>query len=1146
MALPNNIDPSTVRWIDGPLAEKQTAATREATRQSGADARADAAAARDATKFEWEKQKHHDETTVGIPPDLMHLTGDDFLAKLPSSEQSQVKALAEGRMAFPAGKAAASPYWQQRLAQVSQYDPEFDAVNYNARAATRRDFTSGTSSRNIKALNTALGHLGQLGNQIDDTASHGGFPFATTVNQVENAARRGAGDSGITKFEQTAGALAGELTQVFRGTGGAEADIQRYLSEMNSSGSHEQKANAVANIAVLLKSRLDALNDQYQKGMGTTAQPLETLDPHAKEVLRAYVPGFADGGGGNGGGGSARGNPGGDTGGPGAPGGLAAAGDDRKAITIPPAMQSEYEAYVRNNRGKLDPDAFAKFRDDLDQKNGFAPNSPAQLDSNREYAKLLNGTVAKGGNLDLRIPPADAKMTGIEKVNASLFNNPIGAGVLGAGSGWTDELMGAGKALLTGGDRDSNIASMNAMRRALADKYPTSNAIGQVGGGILAGVAGGATLGAPSTLGGTVAAGAGYGALSGAGENNDNRLGGAITGAMLGSGGGVAGRYLAAPLAEKIASTRAGQATADSLGQLVERYTGKPVTRLPAPEMSAADKAVLGVNPDLLAVRANMSDAADLGLPYALADADPKLRMLGGAVARKSIDARDLAERTFEPRAADQSERAMQAIEQHLSPTVDIAARQQQWRDTANQQARPLYEEAFQGGSTAPLESQLGDAFNASSKAVAEARAELSAAHNNLTQTSARVSRAGDNVYMNSNAMPESRAAQSAVDGAQKRLEQAEAQHAQVTDQLRRSQGDASSDAPGAVWNPRLQQFIDDPLSQAGLARGLEVQRLEALAENRPFDPKEYAVTGYDPAGKPIVGDVPNMRTMDAIKRGYDAILDDYPRDMKGNQIFDQRGRAITKTKQALVGELDALNPAYAQARDTFGTFAQLGETLGDGYAAAPRGTYARDIAPQIENMTPAQLGEYQAGYATRLRDMAADASDSADPYKLLYGGNERRAKIGSVFPEGAPTFDRQYNLEQHMTKTRNETLGGSPTAGRLQADDQIGGGVGEMMAEGAGQVITGGGAPGLGTLYGLGKRYLSDEVKLGMGKVGQRRAAELAPIIFDTSDPRSIVDILDELAMKKAQQDARDALYQKYGSLLGATSAASFTPGGA
>ena len=213
-----------------------------------------------------------------------NLHGDDFLGTLDPKISTQVKALAEGRMAFPSGFALKTPYWQEMLQALGQYDPSFDAVNYNARSKTRNDFTSGKSSQNIKSLGTAIGHLGTLNDQIDGTVSTGGYPFATTVNSLGNEYNRRAGDAGVTNYEQTASALSTELTQVFRGSGGAEADVQRYLEQLNSNASKEQKKAAVKNIVDLLDSRLNSIGDQYNQGMGTSQEPIKLLNTKAQQV----------------------------------------------------------------------------------------------------------------------------------------------------------------------------------------------------------------------------------------------------------------------------------------------------------------------------------------------------------------------------------------------------------------------------------------------------------------------------------------------------------------------------------------------------------------------------------------------------------------------------------------------------------------------------------------------------------------------------------------------------------------------------------------------------------------------------------------------------------------------------------------------
>jgi len=222
------------------------------------------------------------------------LHGDEYLKTLSPQIQPQVRALVEGRMQFPSGYALKTPYWQNMLQAVSQYDPSFDAINYNARSKTRSDFTSGKSAQNIKALNTAIGHLGKLGEQIGGTVSTGGYPGATLVNAVGNEYNRASGDAGITNFEQTASALATELTNVFRGSGGAEADVTRYLGQLNSNASKEQKLGAVHNIVGLLNARLDAINERYKAGMGTTADVTQLLDPRAVETLKKWAE---DGGG---------------------------------------------------------------------------------------------------------------------------------------------------------------------------------------------------------------------------------------------------------------------------------------------------------------------------------------------------------------------------------------------------------------------------------------------------------------------------------------------------------------------------------------------------------------------------------------------------------------------------------------------------------------------------------------------------------------------------------------------------------------------------------------------------------------------------------------------------------------------------------
>lgn len=216
-----------------------------------------------------------------VSPDVH---GDEFLGSVPKPIADQVKALAEGRMQFPAGFALKSPYWQNMISMVSQYDPSFDAVNYNSRASTRRDFTSGQSSKNITALNTAIGHMGTL-QQAADALGNSNTP---AINYLVNQVRSATGDPRVNNFDLAKHAVANELMRVFRQVGASETETKAFEERLSSSSSPAQINEALKLGAELLHSRLDALNDTYQRGMGTTADVTQLLSPKAKAALASF------------------------------------------------------------------------------------------------------------------------------------------------------------------------------------------------------------------------------------------------------------------------------------------------------------------------------------------------------------------------------------------------------------------------------------------------------------------------------------------------------------------------------------------------------------------------------------------------------------------------------------------------------------------------------------------------------------------------------------------------------------------------------------------------------------------------------------------------------------------------------------------
>lgn len=511
-------------------------------------------------------------------------------------------------------------------------------------------------------------------------------------------------------------------------------------------------------------------------------------------------------------------------------------------------------------------------------------------------------------------------------------------------------------------------------------------------------------------------------------------LGDIALGGISGKGGDLAGRYIVAPAARqagKIIPQSAKNAGGDFVSTLLNnapRLTkGEQTIVKNAAPRTVKETVMRRPSAAEAQVRQNLQDAARNNLPYALADASPQLRTISGSVARKSIDARDIAENTFGPRAEAQASRAIQAINRNLTPAVDPVAVKRGILSAGQAKARPLYDAAY-----------------------------------------------------------------------------------------------AASESGGSTWSPRLQQFLDDPITAPALQRGMELQRIDALAAGRPFDPTRISVTDFTQAGEPVLSKTPNMETLDMIKRGFDDIVRQETDAVTGKMTG--KGRAVEGLRKAFVAELDSINPAYADARQAAQAYIRAGNALDEGMKATAPGVAARDLSRVVEKMPPKELAQFRSGYATSLRDMAGKASDSANPYKQIYGGLDRREKMGLLFPEGTPNFDRVYNLEKDMAKTAYETIGGSPTQTRNMADQQF-----DSALVPALDLVSGTG--GLLGMARAGLRAAGDAYRVGAGKA---RADQMAPLLFDTN-PNNALAILDEIMRKQTEQEAQR---RAWGGLLGGVSA--------
>ena len=251
---------------------------------------------------------------------------------------------------------------------------------------------------------------------------------------------------------------------------------------------------------------------------------------------------------------------------------------------------------------------------------------------------------------------------------------------------------------------------------------------------------------------------------------------------------------------------------------------------------------------------------------------------------------------------------------------------------------------------------------------------------------------------------------------------------------------DAAYAAGEGRWSPRAQQLVDDPLVRQGVNKGLEIIRLEKLGKGEPFDPKQWGIKGFDPNGGPIVAEGPNIRLLDAAKRGIDEILNE-SRDNFGNIPKTQRNSALDSVRRAIIGQLDDLTEgAHATARKAWSGPSQSMNAMEMG-----RGALREDAeltAQAIQKLGDGDKEFFRAGLARAIMDKVQGTSDTGDAVRKIFGTPGIRNRLAAAFPDEsafnsfAASMEREasmYANAQQVMPTR-----GSQTAGRLAAQEGV------------------------------------------------------------------------------------------------------------
>jgi hypothetical protein len=321
-----------------------------------------------------------------------------------------------------------------------------------------------------------------------------------------------------------------------------------------------------------------------------------------------------------------------------------------------------------------------------------------------------------------------------------------------------------------------------------------------------------------------------------------------------------------------------------------------------------------------------------------------------------------------------------------------------------------------------------------------------------------------------------------------------------------------------------LRRVLTKPKFRAAFAKAQEI------AEDAD-DPIGDIFTKADD-GSLALNTIPDVRTLDFIKRGVDAVLEspDLSRYQKG-QIRDQLREVLSV--------YDELVPEYKDARRVFAGDAEVrnaydaalngSDRLLPGEMTLPGFTNASadEVKFALGKMGPSEVEAYRKGVIAALKRQEQNIADGGDRAKRLFGTPSMRAKLKLIFPDDASfeSFSARMGDEKSMRGSYDFLRGGSNSADKLiEAGDAS-----DMMGV-AGDAISGNTVGALKGSVGAFQR----RVMQGQSKKISEAIADRATLGIRDEKP-DVSEILAYLKQLRALEAAKSASRTKGAASAGA-----------
>lgn len=322
--------------------------------------------------------------------------------------------------------------------------------------------------------------------------------------------------------------------------------------------------------------------------------------------------------------------------------------------------------------------------------------------------------------------------------------------------------------------------------------------------------------------------------------------------------------------------------------------------------------------------------------------------------------------------------------------------------------------------------------------------------------------------------------------------------------------------AHGSVDDPRITKVLEDDTFKKAFREAQAIAQKEArAAELRGEDASKFKLKDLyelDPADNTFKftgTQLPDVRTLDYVKRGIDALID---KGYSGEGMSKAEANALKDLKKAFVSAIDDNVPDYAKARAKYAGDMEVLDALRLGRTdyLTPKMLPA-EAKKLVDGMSDAERDALRAGVAQSLLSKVLDAPQQVNAAQRIIGAPATRKRLEALFqdPNEYKVFEAALQRESELFRNAQDIVRGSRTANKTEAlkDLKSGSGIFDVAGE---AVDLAAGTPG--SVVGRVLKYLQARTTLD-----EKTAGEVAKMLKSGSI-QEVDDTLKRLESSSAK----------------------------